>query len=257
MSIKPGFSPPQQSHTYFATFDLAPTATREQLIKLLQDWTLAAARLTNGESVEKLEGDPEQPAPDSGEVVGLPAARLTITFGFGATLFTKDGKDRFGLGGQRPEALVDLPKFHGDQLIEATTGGDLSIQACANDLQVAFHAVRQLARIADYVALLRWVQTGFLPQFGAGQTPRNLMGFKDGTNNPSPKNPQTMDQFVWAKAEENHWMHGGSYLVVRRIRIALEHWDRTALGFQEQTVGRRKILRRAAGFGERTRPGQL
>jgi deferrochelatase/peroxidase EfeB len=230
----------QQSHTYFATFDLSPAATREQLIRVLEDWTVAAARLSRGESVDKLDIDPEKPAPDSGEVVGLPAARLTITFGFGATLFTKDGKDRFGLAAKRPEALVDLPKFHGDQLVEASTGGDLSLQACANDLQVAFHAVRQLARIADGVAQLRWVQTGFLPQFGTGQTPRNLMGFKDGTNNPSPSQPETMNQFVWADTLQNSWMRGGSYLVVRRIRIALEHWDRTSLAFQEQTIGRRK-----------------
>jgi len=112
---------------------------------------------------------------------GLPPARLTLTFGFGAGLFLKDGKDRYGLAAQLPPALVDLPPFDGDQLIETSTGGDLSIQACAEDPQVAFHAVRQLVRLAHGVAIVRWAQTGLLSIPDIHQTPRNLMGFKDGT----------------------------------------------------------------------------
>ena len=139
-----------------------------------------------------------------------------------------------------PEALVDMPKFTGDQLVDARTGGDLSVQACADDPQVAFHAVRQLTRLAYNVAQIRWVQTGFNANFGAKETPRNLMGFKDGTNNPSIHDPQAMDKFIWVGDEGPDWMRGGSYVVARRIRIALEHWDRMNVAFQEQTVGRHK-----------------
>jgi deferrochelatase/peroxidase EfeB len=177
---------------------------------------------------------------DSGEALGLPSARLTVTFGFGAGLFIRDGKDRYGLAARRPDALVDMPKFVGDQLAEARTGGDLSVQACADDPQVAFHAVRQLARLADDVAQVRWVQTGFIPSYGTNETPRNLMGFRDGTNNPSTADPKAMEEFVWVGEESPDWMRGGSYVVVRRIRIALEHWDRMKVAFQEQTVGRHK-----------------
>ena len=77
----------------------------------------------------------------------LPPSRLTMTFGFGAGVFGKEGKDRYGVAAQRPPALVDLPSFNGDELIEARTGGDLLVQACADEPQVAFHAVRQLARL--------------------------------------------------------------------------------------------------------------
>jgi deferrochelatase/peroxidase EfeB len=87
---------------------------------------------------------------------------------------------------------------------------------------------------------LKWAQTGFAATFAPGQTPRNLMGFKDGTNNPSVDDPQAMNQFIWAGDESPVWMRGGSYLVIRRIRMALEHWDRMKLSFQEQTVGRHK-----------------
>jgi deferrochelatase/peroxidase EfeB len=115
------------------------------------------------------------------------------------------------------------------------------VQACAEDPQVAFHAVRQLARIAEDHVQVRWTQTGFMPNFGPKRTARNLMGFKDGTNNPSVTDPALMDKVIWVGNEGPTWMRGGSYLVARRIRIAIEHWDRTNVGFQEQTVGRHKL----------------
>jgi deferrochelatase/peroxidase EfeB len=180
------------------------------------------------------------PAADTGEALGQSPARLTLTFGFGAGLFVKDGVDRYGLARQRPAALVDLPVFVGDQLVEERGGGDLLVQACADDPQVVFHAVRQLARLAVPAAKIRWVQTGFVPGFNKGDTPRNLMGFKDGTNNPSIKDPKAMDKVVWVGDEGPTWIRGGSYMVTRRIRIALEHWDRMNVAFQEETVGRHK-----------------
>ena len=259
-----GIVTPAQSHTYFAAFDLV-TTKKEDIANLLRAWTSAAARMARGQTAQPLEAgpkpvvvksggdahhatgpdsyempDPSASAADSGEALGLPPARLTVTFGFGAGLFIKDGKDRFGLATRRPDGLVDLPRFVGDQLAEAHTGGDLSVQACADDPQVAFHAVRQLARLADNVAQVRWAQTGFIPGFGSKETPRNLMGFRDGTNNPSIGDPKAMEKFVWVGDEGPDWMRGGSYLVARRIRIALEHWDRMKVAFQEQTVGRHK-----------------
>jgi deferrochelatase/peroxidase EfeB len=144
------------------------------------------------------------------------------------------------LAAQRPAALVDLPRFNGDQLNPAKTGGDLSVQACADDPQVVFHAVRQLARLAYGVAEIRWAQTGFTAGFAKKETPRNLMGFKDGTVNPSAADPRAMAEFVWVGEEGPLWMRGGSYVVARRIRMALEHWDRVNVAFQEQTFGRRK-----------------
>ena len=158
-------------------------------------------------------------------------------FGFGAGLFVKDGRDRYGLAAGRPAALVDMPKFNGDDLDAGRSGGDLCIQACANDPQVAFHAVRQLARISYGAASLKWVQSGFSTANKTQGTPRNLMGFKDGTQNPAGAE---LDQVVWVGDEGPDWMRGGSYQAVRRIRIALEHWDRTEVDFQEQVVGRHK-----------------
>jgi deferrochelatase/peroxidase EfeB len=258
-----GIVTPSQGHTYFAALDLT-TTSRDDVVTLLKAWTKAASQLASGKPIDPFEKtevaynynyDPttvttvatsDEPAPttvslpDTEEAAGLPPARLTITFGFGAGLFEKDGKDRYGLAKSRPEALAELPHFVGDQLAPERSDGDLSVQACADDAQVAFHAVRQLARIAEDVAQVRWAQTGFMPNFGSGQTPRNLMGFKDGTNNPSITDPAMMDKFIWVGSEGPDWLRGGSYLVVRRIRMALEHWDRSKTSFQEQTFGRHK-----------------
>jgi len=235
-----GIITPAQSHTYFAAFDVTGQG-REDLATLLRAWTDAAAKLANGLSLGEASPDLQSPAPDSGETLGLPAHRLTLTFGLGPTLFTQDGVDRFGLGARRPAAFVDLPKFVGDQLVAARTGGDLCVQACADDPQVAFHAVRQLARVADGVARIRWVQSGFLSRSDPNTTPRNLMGFKDGTMNPPLNDAATLDRHVWVGDEGGAWMRGGSYMVARPIRIALEHWDRMKVAFQEQTVGRSKV----------------
>lgn len=234
-----GIVTPQQAHTYVAAFDLT-TTSREDVVNLLRQWTESAARMTQAQPAASLDGlGDDQAAPDSGDVLGLGPAGLTVTFGFGPGLFTSEGKDRYGLAHKRPAALVDLPRFNGDQLIAEKTGGDLYVQACAHDAQVAFHAVRQLARQGYGILHMRWGQAGFVSG-PRGQTPRNLMGFKDGTNNPPTTDPKLMNEFVWAKAADAPWMQGGTYTVVRRIRITLEHWDRTERGFQEQVFGRHK-----------------
>ncbi|APC17889.1 peroxidase [Pseudomonas frederiksbergensis] len=228
----------QQTHSLFAALDLEATA-RADVIALLKRWTVAANRLSRGETAQPL-AVPKDAAPlDGGSAEGLRPARLTVTFGFGPGLFISDGKDRYGLASRRPDALVDLPKFNGDQLVAEKCGGDLSIQVCADDPQVAFHALRELLALADGVASIKWMQSGFASPPAAGGTGRNLMGFKDGTNNPATHSSDAMNKVVWA-GDEGGWMKEGSYVVVRRIRIALEHWDKTELGFQEEVVGRDK-----------------
>jgi deferrochelatase/peroxidase EfeB len=231
-----GIVTPAQRHTYLAAFDL-DAETRGEVAALMKTWTLAAARLTDGRPVE---GDLDGSRLDAHDILELSPQRLTITFGFGATLFEKEGKDRYGLGARRPAAFVDLPKFKGDQLIPERTGGDLTVQTCADDPQVAFHALRTLARLAEGKARLRWSQTGFVGGFKSGETARNLMGFKDGTMNPDVRDANLMREHVWAGPEGGEWMTGGSYLVARPARIALEHWDHMKETFQEQTMGRRK-----------------
>ena len=234
-----GIATPIQRNTYFIAFDLL-TEKREELIGLLQAWTEAAARMTSGPARFDPTADPQQPNVESGASIGLSVARLTITFGFGASLFEKDGKDRFGLANRRPEALVDLPRFAGDQLLPERTGGDLSIQASADDPQVVEYAVRRLAKLANGIAEMRWAQTGFTGGFKAGETGRNQMGFLDGTMNIPTREARTMDDFVWVGDEGPGWLRGGSYMVIRPIRISLDHWDDMKTAFQEETVGRHK-----------------
>ena len=233
-----GILTPAQRHSYFAAFDL-DTAKRDEVITLLRGWTDASAALTKGEPPPSATND-SYAVETGADALGLGPARLTLTFGFGATLFDKDGKDRFGLGNTRPEALIDLPKFPGDQLIEARSGGDISVQACADDPQVAFHAVRRLSQLAWGTARIRWAQTGFLPHSGTRETPRNLMGFKDGTGNLKTDDEPALARYVFAGSDAPAWMRGGSYVVARRILIALEHWDRMRVGFQEQAIGRQR-----------------
>ncbi|MFE2138081.1 iron uptake transporter deferrochelatase/peroxidase subunit, partial [Streptomyces sp. NPDC059466] len=184
-------------------------------------------------------GPPAPPPHDTREALGLKPTRLTLTIGFGPSLFEK-----FGLAQQRPEALVDLPKFPGDNLEATRSNGDLCIQACADDPQVAVHAIRNLARIGFGKVAIRWSQLGFGKTSSTtpdAQTPRNLMGFKDGTRNIAGTEPERLKKFVWVgEGDGPAWMTGGSYLVARRIRMNIETWDRTSLQEQEDVFGRDK-----------------
>ncbi len=181
----------------------------------------------------------QAPPQDTGEAAGLVASRLTLTVGFGPGLF-----ERCGLRSARPAALVDLPHFAGDALDPNRSHGDIAVQACADDPQVAVHAIRNLARIGFGVVGMRWSQLGFGKTSSttpAEQTPRNLFGFKDGTNNIAGTDRDQLARHVWVDAaDETPWMTGGSYLVARRITMRVETWDRTSLAEQQQIIGRDK-----------------
>lgn len=250
-----------QDHLHFASFDMMPRAGRDDLISLLQDWSYAASRLTKGLDVSAsgaVGGSPEAPPDDTGEAQGLTAAGLTITFGLGPSLFLAEG-DRFGIADRRPSVLADLPGFVGDALDAAYTGGDLCIQACADDPQVAVHAVRNLSRIAFGRARLRWSQLGFGRTSRTSsdqQTPRNLFGYKDGTANILADDAKALAEHVWVgEKDEPAWMAGGSYLVARKIAMLVETWDRLRLAEQDRTIGRAKGSGAPlSGGGEMTEP---
>ncbi|MFE7765040.1 iron uptake transporter deferrochelatase/peroxidase subunit [Streptomyces sp. NPDC057438] len=238
-----GIATPVQDRLHFAAFDVE-TDARDAFVAMLKDWTAAARRMTAGKAVGDgaYGGLAEAPPDDTGEALGLRPSRLTLTVGFGPSLF-----DRFGLAGRRPEALVDLPQFAGDNLDRARSGGDLCVQACADDPQVAVHAIRNLARIGFGKVSVRWSQLGFGKTSSTtpeAQTPRNLMGFKDGTRNIAGTETDRLKKFVWVGEKDvdadSAWMKGGSYLVARRIRMHIETWDRTPLQEQEDIFGRDK-----------------
>jgi deferrochelatase/peroxidase EfeB len=234
-----GIATPAQDRLVFAAFDVTAD-TRDELRQLLRDWTAAAARMTAGRTAGPANDVELAPPDDTGEALGLPPSRLTITFGLGPSLFD----ERFGLASQRPDALRELPALPGDQLDPDRSGGDLCVQACADDPQVAFHAVRNLARLGRGLVAMRWCQLGFgrtSTTSRSQSTPRNLMGFKDGTNNIRAEDHAAMEQHVWLGASDSPgWMRGGTYLVARRIRMLIEVWDRASLQDQEQTIGRVK-----------------
>jgi deferrochelatase/peroxidase EfeB len=238
-----GITTAQQEHLHFAAFDLQ-AETAGEVRDLLREWSAAAALMSEGRPVGEAGENDYLPPEDTGEALGLSPARLTLTFGFGPALFEGDGEDRFGLAGRRPEVLRDVPPMPGDALEPGRSGGDLCVQACADDPQVAFHAVRNLARIGRGAAVMRWSQIGFGRTSSTSktqETPRNLFGFKDGTNNLKSEDRGDMERFVWVGAnDEPAWMRGGTYLVARRIRMLVEVWDRSSLRDQERSIGRRR-----------------
>lgn len=250
-----GVVTPAQDRLYLAAFDVT-TTDRDALVDLLRRWTVMAARMTQGLPAGQFDpaaGPYDAPPDDTGEAADLPAAGLTITIGFGRSLFVGapgTEADRFGLAGRMPAGLITLPHFAGDDLDPARSDGDLVVQACADDPQVAVHAVRNLSRAAFGTARIRWTQLGYgrtSSTSTAQKTPRNLFGFKDGTANLKAEEPAAVDEHVWVPADaaaeggtDAAWLTGGTYLVARRIRMHIETWDRSSLREQEALVGRTK-----------------
>ncbi|MBY4380959.1 deferrochelatase/peroxidase EfeB [Rhodococcus fascians] len=236
-----GIVTPAQDRMHFVAFDVT-TDSREDFVALLKKWTLMAERLVHGEETfdgGAVDGGQYNPPADTGEALGLTASSLTLTIGFGPALF-----DRFDLASRRPASLADLQHFPADNLDPRRSGGDLCIQACANDPQVAVHAIRNLARVGFGTVSVKWSQLGFGRTSSTSttqDTPRNLFGFKDGTANLKAEDPSLLDDNVWvAPDDDQEWMAGGSYLVARRIRMLIESWDRTTLKEQERVIGRSK-----------------
>lgn len=280
---QPGITTPAQDRLHLATFDLL-TEDREDVVDLLRAWTAAADRMMRGLPAGELgpsSGPYDAPPDDTGETEDLDASHLTITVGFGPSFFTAaDGAPRFGLDGRRPALLEDLPHFPGDALEAARCGGDIAVQACADDPQVAVHAIRNLARLAFGTASVRWSQLGYgrtSTTSTSQSTPRNLFGFKDGTANIKAEEPEALEQHVWVQPEDagrtsaptastdqaaaaggpaegaapdDAWLAGGSYLVARRIRMTIETWDRSSLREQETVTGRTKASGAPLSGGE-------
>lgn len=224
---QPGITTPLQSRGQLVAFDLAAGAGRRGAAALLRRWSTLAAELMAGRPDETGTGIANDAGP----------ASLTFTFGFGHGFF-----DATGLTALRPEALRPLPTFSNDALDEGRSHGDLWVQIGADDPLVAFDALRAVQRAAAGTARLRWQMTGFHRSPGATARPmtaRNLMGQVDGTNNPSPDDPD-FARHVFVPADgEPAWMAHGSYAVVRRIRMLLDDWENLPAGERDRVLGRR------------------
>jgi dye decolorizing peroxidase len=224
-----GITTPMQSRGHLLAFDLAPGSGRREAAALLRRWSALAAALMAGRRT---------PDADSGVALDAGPCSLTLTFGLGRSFF-----DRTGLAARRPAELEPLPVFSADRLDQARSHGDLWVQIGADDALVAFHALRAVHRAARPVARPRWQMDGFNRTPGATgrpMTPRNLMGQIDGTNNPRPADPDFAERVFVPAAAGREWLTGGSYAVVRRIRMLLDPWDALPLTDQERIIGRRK-----------------
>lgn len=235
-----GVVTPAQNFANVAAFDVTTSDVKE-LQALLKHWTEIAASLMAGKPLAVEPQDAAFPPTDTGEQLGLDTGKLTITFAVGASLFEKDGIDRFGLRSRKPAGLTEMPIFHKDSLEEQLTHGDIVVQACSDDPIICFHAIRNLSKAARGVAHLRWQQTGQLGVKSQG-TKRNLFGFKDGTANPALQDEAFMKNNVWVDSGDGTpWLAGGTYMVVRRIQMRIETWDQQTYTTQEEIIGRQKV----------------
>ncbi|NKZ07842.1 iron uptake transporter deferrochelatase/peroxidase subunit [Actinomadura latina] len=239
-----GITTPAQACGHLAAFDLRPGAGRAGAAALLRRWSAAAEAMTAG----------RPPAGDDQVALDAGPSSLTVTFGFGRSFFGKTG-----LADRMPDALVEMPPFAADALDRSRGDGDLWVQIGADDPLVAVHALRMLEKGAARTAKVRWMMSGFNRAPGATDRPktvRNLMGQVDGTGNPRPTEYDAK-VFVADAGGPHAWMNGGSYAIVRRIRMLLDAWDRLPAARQERVIGRRKSDGAPLSGGTETTPPNL
>ncbi|KPC61299.1 peroxidase [Streptomyces chattanoogensis] len=240
-----GITTPLQASGHLVAFDLAPGSGRKEAAALLRRWSRTAEELMAG----------RRPDADTGVALDAGPSSLTVTFGLGHSFF-----GRTGLTKRRPVQLDPLPDFSADALDPKRSNGDLWIQIGADDALVAFHALRALQKDAGTAARLRWQMNGFNRTPGATAHPmtsRNLMGQVDGTNNPKPSDPDFDERIFVGRDADQEWMRGGSYAVVRRIRMLLDEWEKRSLHEQEKVIGRRKANGAPLTGGSETTPMRL
>ncbi|MFF9568437.1 iron uptake transporter deferrochelatase/peroxidase subunit [Streptomyces sp. NPDC014685] len=251
---QPGITTPLQARGHLVAFDLVPGAGRKEAIALMRRWSDTARRLMAGEPVG---GAAEGATHDTGIALDAGPSSLTVTFGFGRTFF-----ERTGLTDRRPPGLDPLPPFSSDHIDAKRSEGDLWVQIGADDALVAFHALRAVQKDAAPAARVRWQMNGFNRAPGATARPmtaRNLMGQIDGTGNPKPTESDFDRRvFVPGGTEAKYdWLAGGSYAVVRRIRMLLDDWEKLPVQRQEQVIGRRKKDGAPLSGGTETTPMDL
>lgn len=255
-----GITTPLQARGHLLAFDLVPGAGRKEAAALMRRWSAVTARLMAGEPVQG--GAADGTGHDTGVALDAGPSSLTVTFGFGRTFF-----DRTGLVSRRPAGLDPLPPFSADHLDASRSEGDLWIQIGADDALVAFSALRAVQKEAVGAATVRWQMNGFNRTPGATARPmttRNLMGQIDGTGNPKP-GESDFERRVFVPSgggasgekREYAWMAGGSYAVVRRIRMLLDDWEKLPADRQEKVIGRRKADGAPLSGGTETTPMDL
>ena len=176
------------------------------------------------------------PPAESG-VVGplIPADGLTVTVAVGASLFD----DRYGLGNRKPAKLKPMTVFRNDFPDPEWTHGDVLLQLCAHSPDTVHHGLRDIMRAVRGSMQIRWRIDGYNSPPRPTGTGRNLLGFKDGTANPVSTDAENL---VWVTdPAEPAWTHGGTYVVVRLIRMLVEFWDRVSINEQELMFGRRRV----------------
>jgi dye decolorizing peroxidase len=211
----------RQSNATLISFDIRDGIDKSAIARLMRLWTNDSSELMQGNPII---GDPQA------EMAENPA-RLTVLIGYGYSLFKK-----IGIEDQWPISERAIPEYKIDRLEDRWSDGDLILQISGDNPQSIFHAAQVLERDAAPFATVRWQQRGFLDPAGinTSNVSRNLLGQLDGTAN-KKNETEEFDEIAWVKEGE---LAKGTTMVVRRIRMTLDTWNKVSTDSKSKVIGR-------------------
>jgi len=155
-----------------------------------------------------------------------PEGSLSCILGIGS-----DAWDRF-FGSPRPAELHPFREFRSGPRHAVSTPGDLIFHIRAKRMDLCFELASQiLSRLEGAVTTADEVH-GF--RFF---DERDLLGFVDGTENPSGL---AADEAVFIGGEDPSFA-GGSYVIVQKYLHNLDAWNKIPTEAQEKIIGRTKV----------------
>ncbi|MFD9193602.1 Dyp-type peroxidase [Streptomyces phaeochromogenes] len=142
----------------------------------------------------------------------------------------------------KPRHLTRMPHFPGDVLDPAQSHGDLLLQFTGTSARGAHEAAQRTLRVLPQWRV-RWRMEGVRAENhteGGRGLSRNPFHFTEGYGNSATLAGTADRASVRAEQNEPAWAVGGSYQVIRIVRLATGFWDRDTVHEQERIIGRRR-----------------
>jgi putative iron-dependent peroxidase len=207
---------------------VAPIVNQQAVLSPLTDAAIFLVATIHDDGVDAVRDLLEDLGPLQRSVgFRVPAAQLSCVTGIGSRAWD------LLFSGPRPAELHPFRQWKGPKYTAVSTPGDLLFHLRAGQMDVCFEMaakigerLRGAADIVDEVHGFKYFDE------------RDLLGFVDGTENPTGRSAITA---ATIGPEQDPEFAGGSYLIVQKYLHDLTTWNALPVEEQERVIGRTKL----------------